>query len=48
MVLPGDEVRCTGTVLSKDDSRRRITLSLTAVNQRGERVFTKGIAEAQL
>jgi acyl dehydratase len=48
MVLPGDEVRCTGTVSIKDDSRRRITLSLAAVNQRGERVFTKGIAEAQV
>ena len=48
MVLPGDEVRCTGTVLSKDDSRRRITLSLGAANQRGERVFTKGVAEAEV
>ena len=48
MVLPGDEVRCTGTVSGKDDSRRRITLSLSAANHRGERVFTKGIAEAEV
>ena len=48
MVLPGDEVRCMGIVSAKDDSRRRITLSLSAVNQRGERVFTKGIAEAEV
>ncbi len=48
MVLPGDEVRCAGTVSGKDENRRRITLSLSAVNQRGERVFTKGIAEAEV
>ena len=48
MVRPGDEVRCTGTVSAKDDTRGRITLSLSAVNQRGERVLTKGIAEAEV
>ncbi len=35
-------------VTAKDDARRRITCSLWATNQRGERVLTHGLAEAEL
>jgi acyl dehydratase len=46
MVLPGDEVRCSGTVSQKDEENRRVIVTLSAENQRGEKVLTKGIAEA--
>lgn len=47
MVVPGDELTCSGTVVKKDDVTRRLTLSLHVSNQRGEKVLTKGVAEAQ-
>src|ERR1700737_622298 len=47
MVVPGDQVTCSGSVASKDDSRRRVTINLVVTNQRGEKVFTKGVAEAE-
>ncbi len=47
MVLPGDEVRCSGIISRKDPERRRVTIDLTVENQRGERVLTKGLAEAE-
>jgi acyl dehydratase len=47
MVLPGDDVTCTGTVVSKDEQTRRVVVNLTAANQRGEKVFTKAVAEAE-
>ena len=47
MVLPGDEVTCSGSVTSKDDGTRRVVISLSVSNQRGEKVFTKGVAEAE-
>lgn len=47
MVLPGDQVTCSGTVAWKDDSTRRVTINLVVANQRGEKVFTKGVAEAE-
>lgn len=47
MVLPGDQLTCSGIVASKDDGRRRVTINLVVTNQRGERVFTKGVAEAE-
>jgi acyl dehydratase len=48
MVRPGDTITCGGRVTAKDDARRRITCSLWATNQRGERVLTHGLAEAEL
>jgi len=47
MVLPGDEVTCTGTVVSKDEQARRVTINLVVTNQRGEKVLNKGVAEAE-
>ncbi len=47
MVLPGDDVTCSGTVASKDDDTRRVVINLVVTNQRGERVFNKGVAEAE-
>ena len=47
MVVPGDDVTCSGSVASKDDATRRILINLVVTNQRGERVFNKGVAEAQ-
>ena len=47
MVLPGDEVRCSGTVTERDEQTRRVVVAVEALNQHGTRVFTKGIAEAQ-
>jgi acyl dehydratase len=46
MVLPGDELTCSGTVASKDDQGRRVVINVVVTNQRGEKVFTKGVAEA--
>ncbi|HKV31052.1 MAG TPA: MaoC/PaaZ C-terminal domain-containing protein [Candidatus Dormibacteraeota bacterium] len=47
MVLPGDEVTVSGSVASKDDATRRVLINLVATNQRGEKVFNKGVAEAE-
>jgi acyl dehydratase len=47
MVLPGDDVTCSGSVASKDDERRRVVINLVVTNQRGEKVFNKGVAEAE-
>jgi acyl dehydratase len=47
LVQIGDEVICSGQVSEKDESRRRLTIQVSASNQRGERVFTKGVAEAE-
>lgn len=47
MVLPGDELTCSGTVASKDEATRRVVIHLAVSNQRGEKVFTKGVAEAE-
>jgi acyl dehydratase len=47
MVLPGDDVTCSGSVASKDNETRRLTINLVVTNQRGERVFNKGVAEAE-
>jgi acyl dehydratase len=44
MVLPGDQVTCRGSVVAKDPRTHLVTLQLTAHNQRGEPVFTKGVA----
>ncbi|HVH64544.1 MAG TPA: MaoC/PaaZ C-terminal domain-containing protein [Candidatus Acidoferrum sp.] len=47
MVLPGDSVTASGTVASKDDETRRVVINVVVTNQRGEKVFTKGVAEAE-
>jgi acyl dehydratase len=47
MVLPGDDVTCSGSVASKDDETRRLVINLVVTNQRGEKVFNKGVAEAE-
>jgi acyl dehydratase len=47
MVLPGDEVTCRGSVVARDPSTRRVTVQLTAHNQRGEAVFTKATADVE-
>jgi acyl dehydratase len=47
MVRPGDEVTCSGSVASKDDGTRRVVINLVVTNQRGEKVFNKGVAEAE-
>jgi acyl dehydratase len=47
MVLPGDDVTCSGTVVAKDAQTRRVVINLVAVNQRGEKVLNKGVAEAE-
>ncbi len=47
MVLPGDDVTCSGSVASTDDATRRILINLVVTNQRGEKVFNKGVAEAE-
>lgn len=45
MVLPGDELRCTGTVAAKEDEHRRLTVEVRVENQKGEKVFNKGMAD---
>ncbi len=45
MVLPGDELRCTGTVAAKNPDARRLTVEVRVENQKGEKVFNKGIAD---
>jgi acyl dehydratase len=47
MVQPGDDVTVSGTVASKDDATRRVVINLVVSNQRGEKVFNKGVAEAE-
>lgn len=47
MVLPGDVLTCSGSVTAKDDAARRVVLGVTVANQHGEKVFTKGVAEAE-
>jgi acyl dehydratase len=46
-VRPGDTITFGGTVTAKDPTTRRLTCSLWATNQRGERVLTHGLAEAE-
>jgi acyl dehydratase len=47
MVQPGDDVTVSGTVASKVDATRRVVINLVVSNQRGEKVFNKGVAEAE-
>jgi acyl dehydratase len=47
MVLPGDDVTCSGSVASTDEATRRVVINLVVANQRGEKVFNKGVAEAE-
>ncbi|HYM49693.1 MAG TPA: MaoC/PaaZ C-terminal domain-containing protein [Candidatus Limnocylindrales bacterium] len=47
MVVPGDQITCEGAVVGKDEERRRLSIRVSARNQRDEPVFTKGIAEAE-
>ena len=47
MVVPGDEVTCSGTVAAKHDESRRVVINLVVTNQRGEKVVNKGVAEAE-
>src|ERR1700730_13158200 len=47
MVLPGDDVTCSGSVASKDEATRGVVVNLAVTNQRGEKVFNKGVAEAE-
>jgi acyl dehydratase len=47
MVLPGDDVTCSGSVTSKDEKTRHVVINLIVTNQRGERVVNKGVAEAE-
>ena len=47
MVLPGDDVTCSGSVASKDEATRRVVINLVVTNQRGEKVLNKGVAEAE-
>ena len=45
MVVPGDELRCAGIVTGKDKERRRLTIEVSVENQKGEKVFSKGVAD---
>jgi meromycolic acid (3R)-3-hydroxyacyl-[acyl-carrier protein] dehydratase HadB len=47
MVLPGDDVTCSGSVASRDDESRSLVINLVVTNQRGEKVLNKGVAEAE-
>ena len=47
MVLPGDAIECSGRVASRDEAGRRATVQVSAQNQRGEAVLSKGIAEVE-
>jgi acyl dehydratase len=47
MVVPGDEVTCSGAVAAKHDESRRVVINLVVTNQRGEKVVNKGVAEAE-
>ena len=45
MVRPGDELRCSGTVAAKNADARRLTVEVRVENQKGEKVFNKGVAD---
>jgi acyl dehydratase len=47
MVVPGDDVTVSGSVVSKDEATRRVVINLVVTNQRGDKVFNKGVAEAE-
>jgi acyl dehydratase len=47
MVLPGDELTCSGKVRTLDEAGRRLTVEITIANQRGEKVLSKAVAEAE-
>jgi acyl dehydratase len=47
MVLPGDDLTCSGSVASRDEKTRHVVINLIVTNQRGERVVNKGVAEAE-
>lgn len=47
MVLPGDDITCTGTVSAKDETARRVEISIVVTNQRREKVLNKAVAEAE-
>lgn len=47
MVVPGDEVTCSGRVAKKDPEARRVQVDITVTNQRGEKVLSKAVAEAE-
>src|SRR5437899_12136130 len=48
MVVPGDGVTCSGSGASKDEATRRVVINVLVTNQRGGRVFNKGVAEAEV
>jgi len=47
MVVPGDELTCSGAIVKKDEAARLIVINLAVTNPRGEKVMTKGVAEAE-
>lgn len=49
-VLPGDDVTCTAQVVAieRDGALDRVTLKVEGVNQRGERVLSRGQAVVEL
>src|SRR5205807_7122596 len=47
MVVPGDDVTCSGTVASKDGARRRLVIQRRVSDQGREGVLNKGVAEAE-
>ncbi len=47
MVVPADQVTCSGRVVKIDPDSRRIQVDLTVTNQRGEKVMNKAVAEAE-
>lgn len=47
MVRPDDAITVSGTVASVDPESRRVLINLLVTNQRGEKVFNKGVAEAE-
>jgi len=47
MVVPGDQVTCSGRVVKKDPESRHVQVELTVTNQRGEKVLNKAVAEAE-
>ena len=47
MVLPGDQLTCSGTVAKKDPQSRRVQVNLVVTNPRGEKVLNKAVGEAE-
>jgi meromycolic acid (3R)-3-hydroxyacyl-[acyl-carrier protein] dehydratase HadB len=47
MVRPEDDITVNGTVASKEETSRRVVINLVVINQRGEKVLNKGVAEAE-